>query len=241
VPPGGWADDTLTPFGPALPLPGGVRACGVVVHDDERAAGVLEGEVVVPGHGPPAGRVAARRRAEFLAGRWCAVRALEAAGGAGPVGRAADGSPVWPRGFVGSITHSHGRVLAVAARATDVAALGIDLEGPVSAEAAAELRPRVLGADEAAVLAAAVGAGAPAFTLGFSAKEALYKALHPMARRFLDFDAARVVAADARTLTLELACDWAPALRRGRRIDLHHARTADRVETLVAVSAGALP
>jgi enterobactin synthetase component D len=215
-------------------MPPGVAACGVEVRDPERAAAVLRAAGAgVEGPGP---RAVPRRHAEFLAGRWCARRALAAVGGQGPVGRADGGAPEWPRGFVGSITHADGRVLAVAARADDHASVGVDVERVVSDATAAELRARVLTASEHALLVDVFGDPTAAFTAAFSAKEALYKCLYPVARRFVDFDAARVVAADARALTLELAIDWAPALGAGRRFEAHHARTATRVETLVVLA-----
>jgi enterobactin synthetase component D len=213
-----------------------VAVRGLEVRDPERAAWVLR-SAAPAGESWPVSAVPARR-AEFLAGRWCAVRALADVGGRGPVGRDADGAPTWPAGHAGSISHCHGRVLAVAARAADAAGLGVDVARWVRAAVAEELGTRVLAPGEHDVLAAAVG-GAAAFTAGFSAKEALYKALHPTARQFMDFDAARVVAAGARTLTLELTCDWAPDLPAGRRFGAWYACTAHGVETLVVLEPGA--
>lgn len=123
------------------------------------------------------------RRAAFLAGRLAAARALRRAGApAGPVGRAADGAPVWPAGWLGSITHDRGRALAVLCRATPtrlaqgrtIPRLGIDLEDLTrteTARAAAQLclspEERDLFATEAAVIGA------------FSMKEAVFKAMAP--------------------------------------------------------------
>jgi len=70
------------------------------------------------------------RRDEFLSARTCAHRALAEAGlrvrHCVPQGRHRE--PVWPHGFVGSITHTHGHHAAVAARREDLSAIGIDLE-----------------------------------------------------------------------------------------------------------------
>jgi 4'-phosphopantetheinyl transferase EntD len=72
--------------------------------------------------------VASRRR-EFAAGRTCARRALHPFGMSDwpvLVGRA--GSPIWPRGIVGSISHTSHYCGAVAAYASQIAAVGIDVE-----------------------------------------------------------------------------------------------------------------
>ena len=79
--------------------------------------------------------MATARLAEFSQGRWHARNALRQLGLSGAsLPMAADRSPAWPQGFVGSISHvppsrEHcGQVLAVAARASDCAGLGVDLE-----------------------------------------------------------------------------------------------------------------
>src|SRR4051812_2128234 len=52
-------------------------------------------------------RAVAKRKREFALGRMCAHRALSALGvPACGLPMAADRSPVWPSGIVGSITHS---------------------------------------------------------------------------------------------------------------------------------------
>src|SRR5687768_5342608 len=50
-----------------------------------------------------------KRQAHYRAGRYCAMKAmsaLDAGFATHPVDRAVDGAPVWPRGVVGSITHT---------------------------------------------------------------------------------------------------------------------------------------
>ncbi|MGW1816188.1 4'-phosphopantetheinyl transferase family protein [Streptomyces sp. NPDC002125] len=59
-----------------------------------------------------------RRRREFTTARWCARRALAAAGAPtadAPLRSGRRGEPLWPAGFTGSITHSAGYRAAVAA------------------------------------------------------------------------------------------------------------------------------
>ncbi|MFE3369158.1 4'-phosphopantetheinyl transferase [Streptomyces sp. NPDC059173] len=135
-----------------------------------------------------------RRRREFTTARWCARRALAAAGApdpAGPLRRGRRGEPLWPEGFTGSITHSGAYRAAVAAPACPGYVLGID------AERAVPLRPAVAAAtacgEEPTHLAALPPvAGLPWETLLFSVKEAAYKAWNPLTAAPLGFHSVRV-------------------------------------------------
>jgi 4'-phosphopantetheinyl transferase EntD len=92
-----------------------------------------------------------------------------------------DGVPIWPGGMVGSIAHDATHALAAVAREEDVLALGADLEpdSPLSPEmldlvATPTERARY---DEDLLRSPAL----------FVVKEAVYKAVFPLERRFLDF------------------------------------------------------
>ena len=99
------------------------------------------------------------RRAEFAQGRWHARAALARWGlGDAGIAVAPDRTPLWPVGFVGSISHvppdaetgQPGRVIAVAARQSDCAGLGVDIER--SAQLLPEHWPNFLSARELAWL-----------------------------------------------------------------------------------------
>jgi len=135
-------------------------------------------------------RAADSRRAEFAAGRSLARQALAALGGpdcAVPSGQ--DGAPVWPAGYVGSITHSRGQVAAAVVLRADLRALGIDLEAGVRFQPGMERL--VLLPDEIAALPADAGR-ALAATVRFCAKEAFYKMQYPLTGRRLGFLDAKV-------------------------------------------------
>ncbi|HEX6751378.1 MAG TPA: 4'-phosphopantetheinyl transferase superfamily protein [Longimicrobium sp.] len=131
-------------------------------------------------------RAVPQRVREFSTGRRCARAALSALGlphRAIPVG--ANREPVWAKGYVGTISHSREICLAVAARTDDVPALGADLDSiePLSPE----LRGLICTVEELRAAPAWSGGGIDPYKVIFSAKEALYKALYPHARRFIDF------------------------------------------------------
>lgn len=122
--------------------------------------------------------------------RACAAARLAAHGVTGAViGRAADGAPLWPAGWVGSLTHATARGAVALARREHVRAVGIDLENPARmhrrlwahvlapAELAAVTKVAANNAASEAHAEAAANARAAAV---FSAKEAIYKALAPL-------------------------------------------------------------
>ncbi len=111
-----------------------------------------------------------RRRRRFETGRACAAEALELLGfEATGVGRGRRGEPCWPPGAVGSISHGGPMVVAVAARAEVVSALGVDIE-PLRALRPGTVRRICTGPE----LREADG-DTTQVLLRFSAKESLYK------------------------------------------------------------------
>lgn len=120
------------------------------------------------------------RRAQFLAGRRAAHRALSAGGLAdGPVGSGARGEPRFPEGTVGSITHADGIALALVADAARNRALGVDLQLRALPATAARL---VLDDRERAWVRSAPTGTHRALRLlaAFSAKESVFKAVDPL-------------------------------------------------------------
>jgi len=136
-------------------------------------------------------RSSPRRRREFAAGRACAHAALERLGVASPtVPAGPDRAPIWPDGFVGSISHADGECIAVAGRADGQWHPGIDIEavGRITDDIAtitftAVERRRFAAADDADAVV----------TASFAAKEALYKAQHPITGSWVGFSDVEVV------------------------------------------------
>jgi 4'-phosphopantetheinyl transferase EntD len=132
------------------------------------------------------GRPVEKRRREFVTGRACARRALEQLGvGPTPIPTGERGEPVWPGGVVGSITHCRGYRACAVARDHELASVGID------AEVHEPLPDGVLDSVSSPVerhRLASEGADACLDRVLFSAKEAVYKAWFPLARRWLGFE-----------------------------------------------------
>lgn len=114
-----------------------------------------------------------RRRSHFSSGRWCAKRAAASIGVTlDELLPADDGSPGWPPGIVGSITHTAGLAASAVASAHSFRALGID------AEPASPLPEGVLDAVSSLTERQSLPQQRLMDTTLFCAKEAAYKALN---------------------------------------------------------------
>ncbi len=126
-----------------------------------------------------------RRLQEFQHGRSCARLALSMLDQPpGPVGRGKHREPLWPAGFIGSISHA-GDHAAAAVAATDLfLGIGLDVEfaDPIEDGLIASIcRPEEIGrVDDGENI------GYRAKLL-FSIKESIYKCMWPLTRQFVDF------------------------------------------------------
>ena len=122
------------------------------------------------------------REKEFLLGRYCATKALESFGLEEPsVGQKESGSPQWPEGFVGSISHSKGLVLSVVGRSDNYLSIGVDLEKVNRLKA--QTIDRIVHEYETAF----VQMDRKKASILFSLKEAFYKAQSPIFNGQLNF------------------------------------------------------
>jgi enterobactin synthetase component D len=128
-------------------------------------------------------------------GRHAAACALEGFGCKEVVGRNPDRSPAWPAGFIGSISHGAGLVVAAVAQTQTHTGLGIDVEKLVTAQVYEEVVSRILSTTECKLLARKLPniAETARFSLGFSLKESLFKCIYPKCGEFFDFEDAELV------------------------------------------------
>jgi 4'-phosphopantetheinyl transferase EntD len=146
-------------------------------------------------------RAVDKRRREFRSARGCARAALAQLGlGRPPMVPGLRGAPAWPDGVVGSMTHCDGYAAAAVARSDRIHSVGVDAEphaplpeGVLDVVTLAEERRQLTGLarDHHEVHWG---------RLIFSAKESVYKAWFPLARRWLGFEDA-LVTLDPRTRT----------------------------------------
>lgn len=171
-----------------------------------------------------------QRVREFAAGRRCAAQALADAGASSvDVGVGLHREPLWPPGFVGSITHSREFAFAAVGRRCDVAAIGIDSEPMLDDVSFAEVAPLAFHPREQHRLAGQRDSA----TAVFSAKESLFKCVYPLARVFFDYLDAEVASlelADGRGVCrLVLGRDLGKGFARGRTFAVSIALVEDHV------------
>ncbi|HEX4832525.1 MAG TPA: 4'-phosphopantetheinyl transferase superfamily protein [Trebonia sp.] len=161
--------------------------------------------VVFPGEEDVIANAVDKRRREFITARHCARRALAGLGvPPGPIGRGERGAPQWPAGIVGSITHCAGYRAAAVARDHELVTIGLDAEpaGPLP-DGVLNMVGLPAERDRLAELAA-TAPGTHWDRLLFSAKESVYKAWFPLARRWLGFEDADITLGLDGTFTARL-------------------------------------
>ncbi|EPO3035330.1 4'-phosphopantetheinyl transferase family protein [Vibrio cholerae] len=181
-----------------------------------------------------------KRRAEFLAGRIAAMVALESL--AAREVRVAIGphrNPIWPEGYLGSITHTSTNAIAVVAPKWSVTYLGIDHETMIPINVATRIAPQILTCEEM-VLYHQLSIGFDQFcTIVFSIKESVFKAVYPKVERYLDFSEARVtdICFEKREFRAELCSgQWGGDLKKGKVLKGHFRVADGYVSTMVCTN-----
>ena len=129
-----------------------------------------------------------KRQREFRAGRHAAHQALERLDAPwGPLLRGEQRQPIWPAGYLGSITHCRDACVAVCAKSDELVGLGVDVE---------PLKPLPKGVERYVHTpeesSAMESLGTLPERLVFSAKESIYKCYHPMVGQHIGFQSVSV-------------------------------------------------
>lgn len=144
------------------------------------------------------GSAVVKRRAEFLAGRYCAKSALSKLGITEtevPIGQ--HRSPVWPHGLLGSISHSNTHAIAAVTTKKQTMGIGIDIEAQITSQTISRIEKQILFNDELTFFNQHSKHKEQLFTLIFSAKESFFKAAYPQVKRYFEFDAVELIGMDA--------------------------------------------
>jgi 4'-phosphopantetheinyl transferase EntD len=161
-----------------------------------------------------------KRRREFAAGRIYARHALQELGHpAVPILPGPSRAPQWPKGFVGTISHSESICAAIVARTTEISSIGLDIEndGPLGSDLASLVCCPVELSQRSGI-ETRTGIDLP--KLLFVIKEAFYKAYHPVTGSFLEFlDVEVCVDPTSFTFDVYLVKDCRPSFLGKRRIE----------------------
>lgn len=138
-----------------------------------------------------------KRKCEFFAGRVCAQQALYkiANHNVSAVG-IKEREPVWPSGYIGSITHTNQLAAACIAKSSDFTNIGIDIEPIIKIDICNSILNEVMNSHEINLLRLHYSkyiARDTFLTLIYSSKESIFKALFKDVQIFFSFDAISLV------------------------------------------------
>lgn len=138
-------------------------------------------------------RAVDNRKGEFGDARWCAHQALRELGmdSASAILKGEKGMPLWPEGYTGSLTHTDGLRIAVAAPTDALRSVGIDAE-PAQPLPEGVLDQIARSPERHWVDVQKAAGNDWADLLLFCAKEATYKAWFPITMRWLGFEDAEI-------------------------------------------------
>ncbi len=150
----------------------------------------------------------AKRKSEFCAGRMAAISAANELGiSLKQIPKGEKGEPLWEEPIVGSITHSHGTAIAAIGLTAKYKSIGIDIEKKIDKSRTATLDKMVLTRKDKEYLKQLPDSKKLTFyQICFTAKEAFYKLIYPLAKEYFDFREASLVEIDfdKGTLVIEL-------------------------------------
>ncbi|GAA0724684.1 4'-phosphopantetheinyl transferase family protein [Dokdonella soli] len=180
-------------------------------------------------------RAVRKRKAEHLAGRYLGQLLLRRHCLQSPIPIGGNRQPLWPEGWVGSITHTDSVAITCIADAGQVGLLGVDLERWLCDQVAEEISATLICSSEDRVLQGA-WPRARALTLAFSAKESLFKAIYPVVGYYFNFDCVEIVELDwaGGMLALRVARTLSALVAKGDVFHAHFSELPDNVLTLLA-------
>lgn len=184
---------------------------------------------------PDSIRLAVRkRRAEYLAGRYLGRILLGERGMPTEIASGNHRQPLWPSGWVGSITHTDDVAVCCIASQANVGILGVDVEHWFDVDTAASIGATIVLRDEQSLLDGP-WSYPHALTLAFSAKESLFKAVYPKVGHYFDFHCAKLIDVDyaAGTFSLLITNTLSAAIAAGSVYRGYFENWGSRVFTLI--------
>lgn len=178
-----------------------------------------------------------KRRAEFLAGRYCASKVLMQQGiTESTIGIGAHRNPLWPSGVRGTISHCNENAVAAICRTSNTLGIGIDIEELASSDTVKRLQSQIFYGQESLLLADE--RKTLIFTLAFSVKESFFKAAYPTVRKYFNFDSVSIVNIDfkRKKIALEINVNLGENLKKGKLVFGYFCYlSASQVATLVCL------
>lgn len=169
------------------------------------------------------------RREEFLRGRYLAHQLLEKQGGSQAYIGKKERMPVWPQGYIGSISHSKDYIVAACSQDDVLYGVGIDIE--TAGRIRKGMEKKIMTADDIVDLEGVDSTFVK--TLIFSAKEALFKALYPLCEEFFGMLDASVIKIDQHSFVIRLDRSLSGHLKQGLCLKGYFQKIDNSVVSLV--------
>jgi enterobactin synthetase component D len=184
-------------------------------------------------------RAISKRKAEYLAGRYSAMQALDKLGAR--VTNITTGhhrNPIWPPNIIGSITHTTSTAFSALAYKTDFDHIGIDYEQIIEHSVAKDIASTIINDFEEQQLINWPMSFEKALTLVFSAKESLFKALYPKVGHYFDFSSAEIltISEEKNSFTIRLSQSLTQSLPKGMHFSGYFQATDQHILTVIAGS-----
>jgi 4'-phosphopantetheinyl transferase EntD len=158
-----------------------------------------------------------KRKGEYLAGRFCAHRALCLLGYEHcQVTTSPERAPLWPSGVLGSISHTDDFAIGIVGSQDELRFVGVDAE-KIQPSVFLDLAEQFSSVVERNYLNSLSLPYDISLLITFSAKECLFKALWPVVRCFFDFSCAEIINIDSARgeFTLRLMQDLTNEIKTG--------------------------
>ena len=171
---------------------------------------------------PSLARAVDKRKAEFLAGRYCCKKALSSMGVSNfDVLVGENRAPQWPVGIKGAISHNSHHAMVAITRLPNVLGIGIDIESIMSTKTMNDIKDAILRDAEHDLLYVPEARAVVVSSLIFSFKESFFKAAYPSTGFYFDFDAITIDKIDYenKRFYLTVKQDLNPQIRPGMKFE----------------------
>ena len=167
-------------------------------------------------------RAVDKRKAEFLAGRYCCKKALASIGVTDfEVVVGENRAPQWPAGVKGAISHNSHHAMVALTCLPNILGIGIDIESVMSTKTMNDIKGVILRETEHDLLYVPQARAVVVSSLIFSFKESFFKAAYPSTGYYFDFDAINIDKIDyeSKRFYLTVKQDLNPQIRPGMKFD----------------------
>lgn len=179
---------------------------------------------------------AAKRKRDYLAGRYCASQCLAHYNlEKFEIIANDDRSPIWPQGYCGSITHTSTYASAVVAPTDLYQSIGIDSEHIMKQSTFTRVKKQIATQKEFDLVSSIYKNECQALTILFSIKEAVFKAVYPLVKRHFYFETFEIIEVQKNYLIGRFVITLNKNFFLNKQLKIKYNLVGDRVDSLLAI------